>query len=85
MSTSKEDGEYGEGEEIAFTVVYSHDMDVLGTPTIPLNSGGEASFTLGGRRQVGFEQPPKTWPTFCAVIFVSKPSSACMCFSAQFR
>lgn len=59
MSTSKEDGEYGEGEEIAFTVVYSHDMDVLGTPTIPLNSGGEASFTLGGRRQVGFEQPPQ--------------------------
>ncbi len=55
VSTSKEDGEYGEGEEIAFTVVYNHDMDVLGTPTLPLNSGGVASFTLGGRRQVGYE------------------------------
>ena len=52
MSTSKEDGVYGEGEEIAFTVVYNQDMDVLGTPTVPLNSGGEATFTLGGRKQV---------------------------------
>ncbi|CAN0150910.1 unnamed protein product, partial [Ectocarpus sp. 13 AM-2016] len=45
--TSKEDGVYGEGEEVALYVVYSHPMDVLGTPTVPLNSGGEASFTLG--------------------------------------
>lgn len=44
---------YGEGEEVALYVVYSHPMDVLGTPTVPLNSGGEASFTLGGRKQVG--------------------------------
>lgn len=52
MSTAKEDGLYGEGEEVALSVVYSHPMDVLGTPTVPLSSGGEASFTLGGRRQV---------------------------------
>lgn len=52
MFTSKEDDVYGEGEEIALNVVYTHAMDVLGTPTIPLNSGGEAVFSLGGRRQV---------------------------------
>lgn len=50
--TFKDDGVYGEGEEVALHVVYSHAMDVLGTPTVPLNSGGEASFTLGGRKQV---------------------------------
>lgn len=50
--TSKEDYVYGEGEEIAINVVYSHDVDVLGTPSIPLNSGGEAFFTLKGRSQV---------------------------------
>lgn len=50
--TFKEDNVYGEGEEIALHVVYTHAMDVLGTPTIPLNSGGEALFNLGGRRQV---------------------------------
>ncbi|CAM9547621.1 unnamed protein product, partial [Laminaria digitata] len=50
--TSKEDNVYGEGEEIALNVVYTHAMDVHGTPTIPLNSGGEAVFSLGGRRQV---------------------------------
>lgn len=54
MYTSKDDGVYGEGEEVALYVVYSNPMDVLGTPTIPLNSGGEASFTLGGRKQVCF-------------------------------
>ena len=43
---------YGEGEEIALNVVYTHAMDVLGTPAIPLNSGGKAVFSLGGRRQV---------------------------------
>lgn len=58
VSTSKEDGLYGEGEEVALSVVYSHPMDVLGTPTVPLNSGGEASFTLGGRTQV---QPRPVW------------------------
>lgn len=52
LYTSKDDGVYGEGEEVALYVVYSHPMDVLGTPTVPLNSGGEASFTLGGRTQV---------------------------------
>lgn len=52
VDISKEDGSYGEGEEIALSVVYSRNMDVLGTPTVPLNSGGKASFTLGGRRQV---------------------------------
>lgn len=51
--TTKEDGVYGEGEEVALHVVYSHPMDVLGTPRLPLNSGGEALFTLGGRKQVG--------------------------------
>ena len=49
---SKEDNVYGEGEEIALNVVYTHAMDVLGTPAIPLNSGGEALFSWGGRRQV---------------------------------
>lgn len=52
MYTSKEDDVYGEGEEVALHVVYTHAMDVLGTPTVPLNSGGEALFTLGGRNQV---------------------------------
>lgn len=55
--TSKEDYVYGEGEEIAINVVYSHDVDVLGTPTIPLNSGGEAFFTLKGRSQVPLTAP----------------------------
>ncbi|CAM9804617.1 unnamed protein product, partial [Scytosiphon promiscuus] len=50
--TTKEDGVYGEGEEVALYVVYSHAMDVLGTPRLPLNSGGNAFFTLGGRRQI---------------------------------
>ena len=52
MYTLKEDQVYGQGEEIALHVLYSHDMDVLGTPSIALNSGGKAFFTRGGRRQV---------------------------------
>lgn len=48
----KDDGVYGEGEEIAIHVVFSHAMDVLGTPTIGLNSGGFAHFTMGGNKQV---------------------------------
>ncbi|CAM9188184.1 unnamed protein product, partial [Discosporangium mesarthrocarpum] len=49
--TLKENYTYGEGEEIMLHVVYSHAIDVLGNPTIPLNSGGEAVFTYGGRSQ----------------------------------
>lgn len=47
----KEDQVYGQGEEIALHVRYDRDMDVLGTPSIALNSGGEAFFTWGGRNQ----------------------------------
>lgn len=50
--TLKEERVYGEGEEIMFYVSYSHDMDVLGTPSIALSSGGEAFYVMGGRKQV---------------------------------
>lgn len=46
---------YGEGEEIVLKVVYTHAIDVLGTPVIALNTGGEARFTLGGRNQVSHD------------------------------
>lgn len=52
VNAMKDDGVYGEGEEIAIHVVFSHAMDVLGTPTISLNSGGVAQFTMGGHKQV---------------------------------
>lgn len=52
LFTSKENNVYGEGEEVALHIVYTHKMDVLGTPVVPLNSGGEASYTLRGRTQV---------------------------------
>lgn len=50
----KENGVYGEGEEVEIRVLYSHAMDVFGTPSIALNSGGNAQFTMKGRKQVSY-------------------------------
>lgn len=50
--TLKSELVYGEGEYIYIHVVYTHYMDVLGTPSIALSSGGEALFATGGRTQV---------------------------------
>lgn len=52
VRTLKEDGLYGEGEEIAVLVTFTHDMSVLGTPAITFNTGQQGIFTLGGRKQV---------------------------------
>ena len=59
--TSKEDNVYGEGEEIALNVVYTHAMDVLGTPTIPL-------LTPAGRRYSAWEDDDRFVMHFGCVL-----------------
>ncbi|KAL7998295.1 putative Galactose-binding-like domain superfamily, YHYH domain-containing protein [Plasmopara halstedii] len=43
---------YGPGEIVDIIVTFSTDVAVIGTPSIDLNSGGTATFTFGGYRQV---------------------------------
>ncbi|DAZ96211.1 TPA: hypothetical protein N0F65_012573 [Lagenidium giganteum] len=43
---------YGVGDFIDIIVEFSQEVTVTGTPTIALNSGGSASFTYGGYRQL---------------------------------
>ncbi|RQM26474.1 hypothetical protein B5M09_002920 [Aphanomyces astaci] len=50
--STKPSGTYGTGEGIDFVVEFTHPVVITGTPSIALNSGGSAMFTLGGTRQL---------------------------------
>ncbi|CAK4204888.1 unnamed protein product [Aphanomyces euteiches] len=52
VSSIKAAGTYAAGEAIDILVQFSHSVMVTGTPTILLNSGGAASFTYAGQRQL---------------------------------
>jgi hypothetical protein len=46
--TNKASGDYGVGEEVVVTVQFSEAVDVVGTPSLPLSSGGSAYYSRRG-------------------------------------
>ncbi|ETV96257.1 hypothetical protein, variant [Aphanomyces invadans] len=52
VTSLKASGTYGTDESIDFVVEFTHPVVVTGTPSIALNSGGSALYTLGGLRQL---------------------------------
>ncbi|KAF0683434.1 Aste57867_24559 [Aphanomyces stellatus] len=52
VTSTKAAGLYGAGEAIDILVQFSHPVLITGTPSIALNSGGAALFTLARQRQL---------------------------------